>query len=120
QRMLDRVNKEIISFLFKGEIPTPDPEQIQQARQQVKQEKVETNRGAEESSSNNNGYYNNSTSSTNAPVQRQEVTAPRSVVKILPNDKVAIRNVNTGEKQEMKFKVAKPKIDSGEWVLVEN
>ena len=122
QRMLDRVNKEIISFLFKGEIPTPDPEQIQQARQQVKQEKVETNRGTDENSSspNNNGYYNSSTSSTNAPAPRQEVTAPRSVVKILPNDKVAIRNVNTGEKQEMKFKVAKPKIESGEWVLVEN
>ncbi|MBA5629963.1 preprotein translocase subunit SecA [Moheibacter lacus] len=124
QRMLDRVNKEIISFLFKGEIPTPDPEQIQQARQQVKQEKVETNRGAEDSSSsssNNNGYYSSSTSSTGAPAQqRQEVTAPRSVVKILPNDKVAIRNISTGEKQEMKYKVAKPKIDSGEWVLVEN
>ncbi|HLV23896.1 MAG TPA: preprotein translocase subunit SecA [Moheibacter sp.] len=119
QRMLDRVNKEIISFLFKGELPTPDPEQIQQARQ-VKQEKVETNRGADESSSsNNNGYYSNSTAS-NAPAQRPEVTAPRNVVKILPNDKVAIRNVNTGEKQEMKFKVAKPKIESGEWVLVEN
>ncbi len=124
QRMLDRVNKEIISFLFKGEIPTPDPEQIQQARQQVKQEKVETNRGADESSSSssnkNNGYYGNSTSSTGAPMQKPEVTAPRNVVKILPNDKVAIRNVSTGEKQEMKFKVAKPKIESGEWVLVEN
>lgn len=121
QRMLDRVNKEIISFLFKGELPTPDPEQIQQAKQ-VKQEKVETNRGADESPSpsGNNGYYSNSTSATNSPAQRPEVTAPRTVVKILPNEKVAIRNVNTGEKQEMKFKVAKPMIESGEWVLVEN
>ncbi len=121
QRMLDRVNKEIISFLFKGELPTPDPEQIQQAKQ-VKQEKVETNRGADESPSpsGNNGYYSNSTSATNSPAQRPEVTAPRTVVKILPNEKVTIRNVNTGEKQEMKFKVAKPMIESGEWVLVEN
>jgi preprotein translocase subunit SecA len=122
QRMLDRVNKEIISFLFKGELPTPDPEQIQQARQQVKQEKVETNRGEEESSSssNNNGYFNSSSStSTSAPQQRPEVTAPRHVVKIMPNDKVSIRNAQTGEKQEMKFKQAKPMIESGEWVLVD-
>ncbi len=121
QRMLDRVNKEIISFLFKGELPTPDPEQIQQAKQ-VRQEKVETNRGAEEAPRNNgNDYFNNSTStSTNSPSSRPEVTAPRTVTKIGRNDKVAIRNVTTGEKQEMKFKQAQPLIEKGEWVLVED
>lgn len=120
QRMLDRVNKEIISFLFKGELPTPDPEQIQQARQQVKQEKVETNE-RERQETSNNGYFSNSTSTApSAPQQSApEVTAPRHVVKIMPNDKVSIRNTQTGEKQEMKFKQAKPMIDSGEWVLVE-
>ena len=112
QRMLDRVNKEIISFLFKGELPTPDPQQIQQARQQ-KQERVETNRGAEESS-------NSTRTSTNTPTSRPEITAPRTVTKIGRNDKVAIRNVTTGEKQEMKFKQAQPMIDSGDWVLVES
>ncbi|MET3732327.1 preprotein translocase subunit SecA [Moheibacter stercoris] len=123
QRMLDRVNKEIISFLYKGQLPTPDPEQIQQARQQVKQEKVETNRGEEpvqqaqqpRQSSGNNGYF----TSTSTAEPRGEVTAPRNVTKILPNDKVSIRNTQTGEKQEMKFKQAKPMIESGEWVLVE-
>ena len=121
QRMLDRVNKEIISFLFKGELPTPDPEQIQQARQQ-KEEQVQTNRGADESSKSNAGdnYFNQSSStSTNSPSPRPEVTAPRTVVKIGRNDKVAIRNVNTGEKQEMKFKQAQPLIENGEWVLVD-
>lgn len=121
QRMLDRVNKEIISFLFKGELPTPDPQQIQQAKQ-VKQEKVETNRGADATPtpSGNNGYYSSSTSATNAPAQQPEVTAPRTVTKIGRNDKVAIRNVSTGEKQELKYKQAQPMIESGEWVLVEN
>src|SRR5690606_33591947 len=90
KRMLDRVNKEIISFLFKGELPAPNPEHIQQARQQVKQEKMETNRGEDSasSSSSNHGYFSSSTS-TAAPStqQKPEVTAPRKVVKILPNDK---------------------------------
>src|SRR5690606_36963593 len=112
QRMLDRVNKEIISFLFKGELPTPDPQQIQQARQ-AKQEKVQTNRGADEGGSPQRA-------SANAPAQRPEVTAPRTVVKILPNERVSLRNVTTGEKKEMKFKQAKPLIENGEWVLVEH
>lgn len=112
QRMLDRVNKEIISFLFKGELPTPDPQQIQQARQ-AKQEKVQTNRGADEGGSPQRA-------SANTPPQRPEVTAPRTVVKILPNERVSLRNVTTGEKKEMKFKQAKPLIENGEWVLVEH
>lgn len=112
QRMLDRVNKEIISFLFKGELPTPDPQQIQQAKQ-ARQEKVETNRGVEENSSPQRA-------SANAPSQRPEVTAPRTVVKIMPNEKVSLRNVTTGEKKELKFKQAKPLIENGEWVLVDH
>jgi len=112
QRMLDRVNKEIISFLFKGELPTPDPQQIQQAKQ-ARQEKVETNRGVEENSSPQRA-------SANAPTQRPEVTAPRTVVKIMPNEKVSLRNVTTGEKKELKFKQAKPLIENGEWVLVDH
>lgn len=122
QRMLDRLNKEIISFLFKGELPTPDPAQIQHAKQQV-QQKVETNRGAEEAPKNNpgNNYFNESNaSSTNSNSPQAEITAPRHVVKIGRNDKVAVRNVKTGEKQEMKFKQAQPLIENGEWVLVEN
>lgn len=125
QRMIDRVNKEIVSFLFKGELPTPDPSQIQQARQQ-KQEKVQTNQDQRESDSQGGGgghnYFNNSSSSTGggAPQSRPEITAPRAVVKIGRNEKVAIRNINTGEKQEMKFKQAQPLIENGEWVLVED
>lgn len=125
QRMIDRVNKEIVSFLFKGELPTPDPDQIQQARQQ-KQEKVQTNQDQRESDSQSGGsghnYFNNSSSSTSGggSQSRPEITAPRAVVKIGRNEKVAIRNVNTGEKQEMKFKQAQPLIENGEWVLVED
>lgn len=120
QRMLDRVNKDIISFLFKGELPTPDPEQIQQAKQQ-KEEKVQTNRSADGSSNSTGGnYFNQSTStSTHSSNSQPEVTAPRVVVKIGRNDRVAVRNVRTGEKQEMKFKQAQTLIESGEWVLVE-
>ncbi|MFA5620705.1 MAG: preprotein translocase subunit SecA [Weeksellaceae bacterium] len=119
QRMLDRVNKEIISFLFKGELPTPDPQQIQQARK-AREEKVQTGRGASNpertQDNNNNGYYS---TTTNSASSQPEVTAPRTVVKIGRNEKVAIRNVTTGEKQEMKYKQAERLISQGDWVLVE-
>lgn len=89
QRMLDTLNKQIVSFLFKGELPAPDPEQIQQARKTV-QQKVQTGRGDE------TGQSETSTN-TNAPSSRPEVTAPRTVVKIGRNDRVSVRNVTTGE-----------------------
>lgn len=114
RNMLDEVNKETISFLFKGELPDPDPRQIQQARQR-KEEKVETNRGenlGEASRSNQQA--------ANQQRERVEITAPRQVVKIGRNQRVSIRNVNSGEKQELKYKQAESLIDSGEWVLVED
>lgn len=118
QRMLERVNKEIVSFLFKGALPTPDPEQIQQARQ-ARQEKVQTNQQQRESGADN-GYFNESgRTSTNSPQSAPEITAPRTVVKIGRNERVAIRNVNTGEKQEMKYKQAQRLIEDGQWVMVE-
>ncbi|MDO5510712.1 MAG: preprotein translocase subunit SecA [Weeksellaceae bacterium] len=114
RNMLDTINKEVVSFLFKGELPAPDPQQIQQARQQrQREEKVQTNRGEDTSSQNGEPQTNQSQS-------QPEVTAPRQVVKIGRNEKVNIRNVRSGEKKEMKYKQAENLINTGEWVLVEN
>jgi len=41
--MLERVNKDIVSFLFKGELPTENPNQIQEARQQRKGQRKPSN-----------------------------------------------------------------------------
>lgn len=42
--MIDTINREVVSFLFKGELPTPDPEQIQRAKQQ-QEERTQASRG---------------------------------------------------------------------------
>lgn len=115
RNMLDEVNRETISFLFKGELPAPDPRQIQQARQQ-REEKVETNRGEDMSQSS----QANQQASNQQRGEQVEVTAPRQVVKIGRNERVNIRNVNSGEKKELKYKQAEPMIETGEWVLVED
>ena len=119
RNMLDEINRETISFLFKGELPAPDPRQIQQARQQ-KEQQVQTGRGGDASQNGQTETQRAQQEAANQPRQQVEVTAPRHVVKIGRNERVNIRNVNSGEKMEIKYKQAEPMIQSGDWVLVED
>jgi preprotein translocase subunit SecA len=60
-------------------------------------------------------------SAGNTQPQRQQVTETitRERAKINRNDKVKIKNVMSGENKEMKFKLAIPLLDKGDWVLVD-
>src|SRR5690606_35106874 len=44
KKMIDQVNKEVISFLFKGELPTQEANTISEAKQPKRQEKLETSK----------------------------------------------------------------------------
>ncbi|MBV7440063.1 preprotein translocase subunit SecA [Weeksellaceae bacterium TAE3-ERU29] len=112
--MIDTINREVVSFLFKGELPTPDPEQIQRARQQ-REEQVQTTRGRDLSSDQQTQQEVADQNQT-PDWQNQQLT-PRYVMKIGRNEIVKIRNVETGMIEEMKYKKAEPLIESGEWVL---
>jgi len=109
--MLDKINKEVLSFLFKGELPSQDANQVSQAREQ-KREKVHLSK--EE--------YSSATpdAQTNQTQQPQVVeTIVRTERKIGRNERVTIKNVMTGENKNVKYKQAIPLIQKGEWVLVE-
>jgi len=109
--MLDKVNKEVLSFLFKGELPSQDASQVSQAREQ-KREKVQLSK--EDYQSPTEGTQ------TNQAQQPQVVeTIVRSERKIGRNEKVTIKNVMSGENKSLKYKQAIPLIQKGEWVLVE-
>ncbi|WP_372802315.1 preprotein translocase subunit SecA, partial [Lutibacter sp.] len=109
--MLDKVNKEVLSFLFKGELPSQDASQVSQAREQ-KREKVQLSK--EDYQSPTEGTQTNQTQ------QPQVVeTIVRSERKIGRNEKVTIKNVMSGENKSLKYKQAIPLIQKGEWVLVE-
>lgn len=112
--MIDRINREVIAFLFKGELPAPNPEQIQKAKQQ-REEKVETNRGGIDDLTENQRVQQQ-VADQNQDWQNQKLT-PRYVMKIGRNEVVKVRNVQTGRIEQMKYKKAEPLIDSGEWVL---
>jgi len=115
--MIEKVNKDVISFLFKGEIPQENQEQIREARQvkskqQLKEQKDEIpnmdERAAQSRAAGN--------------TQRQQVTETivRERPKIGRNEKVVIKHVMSGENKTMKFKQAIPLLDKGEWVLVDD
>ncbi len=116
--MIDQVNKEVISFLFKGELPTETTNAIQEARQVRKTEKLKTQKdeipNMDERSAQNRAAGN---------TQRQpEVveTIVRDHPKIGRNDRVTIKHVMSGENKTIKYKQAEPLIIKGEWVLVED
>jgi len=128
--MLDKVNKEVISFLFKGDLPAPDPNQIRESRQQRRRKprytETRSDRTAARAAQPQRHIPSMEELAEKGPqaaaqTQAPTVTAPirRQGKKIGRNEKVIIMNVNTGEEKEMKFKKAEKLLQSGEWVLKE-
>jgi len=116
--MIEQVNKDVVSFLFKGEIPQENQQQIREARQ------VKTNKNLKEQKDEIQNLDERSAESRaagNTQRQQQQVTETivREHPKIGRNEKVTIKHVMSGENKTVKYKQAIPLIDRGEWVLVE-
>ncbi len=115
--MIDQVNKDVISFLFKGELPQETQDTIQEARAR-KKEKLNIQKdeipNLDERSAQNRAAGNTQ--------RQQEVveTIVRDRPKIGRNDRVTIKHVMNGENKTVKYKQAEPLIAKGEWVLVED
>lgn len=115
--MIDQVNKDVISFLFKGELPTETTNAIQEARQPRKNEKLKTSKD-EIPNLDERAAQNRAAGDT----QRQQVveTIVRDQPKIGRNDKVTIKHVMSGENKTVKYKQAEPLLAKGEWVLTDH
>lgn len=118
KKMIDKVNKEVISFLFKGEIPqgnqqVADASQVRERREQTQTQKEEIPNMDERSVQ--------SRAAGNTQPQQQQVTETivRSQPKIGRNDRVTIKNVMNGERKVVKYKQAEPLIAKGQWVMVQ-
>jgi preprotein translocase subunit SecA len=115
--MIDQVNKDVISFLFKGELPQETQDTIQEARTR-KQEKLKVQKdeipNLDERSAQNRAAGNTQ--------RRREVveTIVRDKPKIGRNDRVTIKHVINGENKTLKYKQAEPLLSKGDWVLVED
>ena len=109
--MLDGVNKEVISFLFKGDLPQQQ-NNIQEAREVRQKENYTESREEIQSSEEANREA--------GQTQQRQVTETivREMPKINRNDNVTIKHVMSGKTETMKYKKAESMIASGEWVLV--
>ena len=118
KEMIVQVNKDVISFLFKGELPQENQQQIREARQEktnknLKEQKDEIQNLDERSS------ISRAAGQTQGRQQQVTETIVREQPKIGRNDKVTIKHVMNGESKTLKYKQAIPLINKGEWVLIE-
>ena len=109
--MIDKVNKEVLSFLFKGELPNQNANQVSQASEQ-KREKVQVSKADFRSPTQD-------TATNQTQEQHVTETIVRTERKIGRNERVTIKNVMNGENRTVKYKQAEPLIAKGEWVLVD-
>lgn len=117
--MIDKVNKEVVSFLFKGELPSGNPNEIQEART-VKRPKENLQTSKEEiPNSDELAARNRAAGETQGQRPQVTETITRERPKIGRNDRVTIKNVMSGESKTVKYKQAEPLIDKGDWVLTE-
>lgn len=113
--MIDEVNKDVISFLFKGEIPQQNT-QITEAKERQR-EKTQTQKDEIQNMDERAAEARQA-----GQTQRQQSvveTIVRERPKIGRNDRVTIKNVMNGENKSMKYKQAIPLLDKGDWVLVD-
>ena len=115
--MIGRLNREVISFLLKGSIPSQDPS-IKEAKRQGRKDNLKTFKddvlNTEELAAKQRAVG----AGASAPQRQTVETITRELPKIGRNDQVNIKNTVTGENKTLKFKQAEPLIRSGQWVLV--
>ncbi|GGG49231.1 protein translocase subunit SecA [Croceivirga lutea] len=118
--MIEKVNKEVVSFLFKGELPAQNTNQIQEARA-VKRPKENLKTTKEEiPNSDELAAQNRAAGQTQRNQPQVTETIVREKPKIGRNERVTIKNVMSGDTKVVKFKQAEPLLNKGEWVLIED
>ena len=114
--LIDSVNKEILSFLFKAEIATDNNKDVQQATSK-KPLNINTSKeeipNTEELRQRNRAITNRQ---SNSPIE----TIVRTQPKVGRNDKVTIKNIKNGESKTLKYKHAEKLISGGDWLITKN
>lgn len=111
KQMMDKVNRDLISFLFKADLPTRDPNAVQEGKQErSSQRNLQTSR-------------TDVTASGGGQQQAQQQAAPQQPIvkekKYGRNDVVTVQNLSSGEKKSIKYKQALPLLQDSQWVIIE-
>jgi preprotein translocase subunit SecA len=113
--MLEKVNKEILSFLFKGDLPNQGEANIQEAKRERIKENYKTSKD-EIPNSDTLAQENREAGQMQRPPVTETIT--RDAPKINRNDNVTIKHILNGKTETMKYKKAEALLESGEWVIV--
>jgi len=120
QAMISSLNREVLSFLFKGNLPTQKEGVVQQAKTQRPKEQYKTTKD-DVLNTEELAAQNRAVGAAAGGAQRQAVeTIVRETPKIGRNERVTIKNVANGTTKRLKFKQAEPLIKSGQWVITAN
>src|SRR6056300_1384408 len=115
--MLNKLNKEVLSFLIKGSLPSQNPSSIQEAKRPRTKQNVNISKD-EVLNTEEMAQRSRAVGAGASQTQRQIIeTITREQPKVGRNEKVTIKNISTGETKTIKYKQAEPLIKQGSWVI---
>ena len=120
KKMLDKLNKDIVSFLMKAHLPNEDNQSAQTSKMQApppKQDLSKLKTGREDIGESTRQNKEMAQQNQNEPAKQQPVMVKRKPGR---NERVKLLNLQSGETKEMKFKQAEPLINAGSWQLIES
>ena len=117
KKTVDGINKDVISFLFKGDLPSQNPGNIQEARQEIRQENYTETKDEVLNTDEMAAAAREAAQQSQSRPQPVE-TIVRDAPKINRNDNVTIKHVMSGKTETMKFKKAESLLATGEWIIV--
>lgn len=110
--MIDKSNKEIASFLFRGQLPSQDESQVQRAQKPQRSSYDNLQTSHPELAASGGGD-----TQTAPPPKAKPMVADKKYGR---NEQVTLQNISTGEQKAMKYKKAIPLLAKDEWVIQED
>ena len=114
--LIDSINKETLSFLFKAEISVQKDSNIQQPSANMQQRVKAT----KDEIPNTDDLRQRNNSIISRQSKGEVETIIRTKPKIGRNDKVTIKNIQNGDIKKLKFKHAEKLIADGNWQITQN
>ncbi|MEC9231943.1 MAG: preprotein translocase subunit SecA [Bacteroidota bacterium] len=116
QSMMDKMNRDIISFLMKAQIYDSNDQTVTSSNQPQKQDYSKLKTGREDLAQATQMNKEVAQRDQSSPVKSKPVMVAKKPGR---NERVKVLNLQNGETKEMKFKQAEPLISSGAWQMVE-
>ena len=118
--LMDKINRDIVSFLFKGELPARESQPIREARNVRRKQNIQTSK-EEVLNSDEMAMRNRQVGCIGWTADKERLWKQLSAkdLKLGEMKKLKFSTSTSGERKTVKFKQAEPLLIKGEWVLIE-